>query len=232
MPATFIELKGLPLISKQDTTPRRIIPIVEGDGEITAVPELIRRFLHEKLSEYIITVRSPMRLRRNQIDQKLPGFLHMAQRDEGCKAIIVIMDSDTKCAKDEALHISEVVRQHNVYVPVAVVCPSVEYEVWFIASIETIQDQPIGKRGIVITVSTNRDMEEVETPEGIGSPKGWLKRHMPKTMTYNPTQDQAALTARIDFELASERSRSFRRLCHAVEQIVEGIRSESAGVTP
>ena len=220
------------MINNRRNLPCTITPIVEGDGEIAAVPELIRRVLHEQLSEYMVTVRSPMRLRRNQVDEKLSAYLRMAQRDESCKAIIVIMDSDTKCAKDEALHISEIARQHNLSVPVAIVCPSVEYEVWLIASIETIQDKPIGKRRIVITISTNHDKEEVETPEAIGSPKGWLKRHMSKTMTYNPTQDQAALTARIDFELASRRSRSFRRLCHAVEQIVEGIHSGSAGVTP
>ncbi len=112
-------------------------------------------------------------------------------------------------------------------VPVAVVCAHREYEAWFVASLESPSGDKI-RSGLRIsdTVSYEDDIE------AIGSPKRWLRQYMPKGRRYKETQDQRALTAFIDIEHTQRRSRSFRRLCHAVEELLCAIESGTPIVTP
>jgi hypothetical protein len=49
---------------------------------------------------------------------------------------------------------------------------------------------------------------------------------------YKEVQHQPALTEFIDIEHTRQRSRSFRRLCHAIEELLEAIDSGSTIVTP
>ena len=205
-----------------------IVPIVEGQGEVFAVPELIRRVLFEQLCVYQFRVAKPKRLKRNRIDADLPKTLQFAAQEPDAGAIIVFVDSDEDCARALSEHISQIARDRNIGLPVATVCPTTEYEAWFMASIDSIRGQEIGVRGAKIH-------EAAACPEyfeTISGPKEWLSGLMPYNMRYKPTQDQAILTRMIDFELAGARSRSFRRLCHAVKEVVDGVISGSASVTP
>ena len=205
-----------------------IVPIVEGQGDVSAAPELIRRVLFEHLLEYHFRVAKPKRLKRNRIDSDLPKTLQYAAQEPDAGAIIVIVDSDEDCARKLAEQISQIARDRNIGLPVAAVCPTTEYEAWFIASIDSIKGKDIGGRGAKIDEAAN-------CPEGfekISGPKEWLSGLMPYNMRYKPTQDQALLTMMIDLQLAKARSRSFRRLCHAVKELVDGVRSGSAKVTP
>ena len=59
--------------------------------------------------------------------------------------------------------------------------------------------------------------------------KGWFR----KKMGYKPTLHQAELTRLVDFGLVRDSQvRSFRRLEHAIEELVEAIRSGAHRVTP
>jgi hypothetical protein len=49
---------------------------------------------------------------------------------------------------------------------------------------------------------------------------------------YSPTLDQAVLTRLIDLEMARQNSRSFRRLCKAVMQVVDAMDQGQTIVTP
>ena len=68
--------------------------------------------------------------------------------------------------------------------------------------------------------------------EDIRGAKEWISRRMPSGRRYKETSDQENLTPYIDFDLAHFRSRSFRRLCHAVEELVDAIDAESLIITP
>ena len=205
-----------------------IVPIVEGQGDVSAAPELIRRVLFEHLLEYQFRVAKPKRLKRNRIDSDLPKILQYAAQEPDAVAIIVIVDSDEGCARELAEQVSQIARDRNIGVPVATVCPTTEYEAWFIASIDTIRGKDIGGRGAKIDQSATCP----ETFETISGPKEWLSGLMPFNMSYKPTQDQTPLTMMIDLLLAKARSRSFQRLCHAVKEVVDGAKSGSAMVTP
>ncbi len=155
-------------------------------------------------------------------------MLHLAARDAIDGAIIVLVDADRDCAHELAAEMSRIAVQENINRPVAIVCPNAEYEAWLIASIDTIRGDPIGRREAIVKSSTSCPANV----EDIRDAKGWLSEHMIGDKVYKPTQDQAPLTAMIDLELTANRSRSFKRLCHAVEEIVAGIRSGTANVTP
>ena len=45
-------------------------------------------------------------------------------------------------------------------------------------------------------------------------------------------EDQAPMTQWLDTTLARQRSRSFRRLCHAIEQILDAMDAAGIVVTP
>ncbi|MDX2139335.1 MAG: hypothetical protein SF123_14720 [Chloroflexota bacterium] len=69
-------------------------------------------------------------------------------------------------------------------------------------------------------------------PEQECSAKGWLSRQMPVGRTYKETQDQEKMTALIDLTATTKASRSFRRLCHAVEQLLIAVDKDGKNVTP
>lgn len=69
--------------------------------------------------------------------------------------------------------------------------------------------------------------------EGKRDAKGWLKQQMPDGKGYNPTTHQKQFTSLIDLELAYENSRSFRRLYHAIEQLLQAAdKGERGYVSP
>ncbi|MXZ23972.1 MAG: hypothetical protein F4Y80_03725 [Caldilineaceae bacterium SB0665_bin_21] len=62
--------------------------------------------------------------------------------------------------------------------------------------------------------------------------KKWLKRHMRRHRSYKETVDQKPLTHRLELDLVQLKSRSFRRLWHAVEELVQAVEQGAATVTP
>lgn len=190
-----------------------IVPIVEGAGDAVAFPRLLQRILQEKLqrSEVEIAVGKQNVVTAHnsgQLQTNLSKYLLHAQRKPGCGGILVLIDTDDKyCPIDLANELHSQVVDSDVSKPVQIVCAHQEYESWFLASLRTIRGN--------LCIDPKAEMERPVEEEG--SPKGWLSRKMPVGRSYKPTSHQLALTERVDLELACANSRSFRRLCHALE---------------
>lgn len=201
--------------------PHRIVPIVEGDGEVEAVPLLLRRLFHDTKSRYEFEIlRAKNANGRGNLtkDGGIEKFLKYAQLETNVAGIMVFLDADEDCAKDIALNIAGRAKELHMGVPVTVICPAHEYEAWFLASLDTISGVRIkGREGINSGTSYAGEVEEVR------SVKGWLSRNMPEGRAYRETEDQVALTQLLDFALVHERSRSFRRLEHAIDEILNAI---------
>ena len=61
--------------------------------------------------------------------------------------------------------------------------------------------------------------------------KGWIARHTHRA--YKPTRHQEEWACKLDLETARLREmRSFKRMCHAVEQLVEAVRNGVPVCTP
>ena len=107
-----------------------------------------------------------------------------------------------------------------------------EYEAWFLASLPSIAGKDVA--GAFTLPANTAYAGDVESISGV---KEWITRQIPvvggrRRIAYDERRDQLAMTRLIDPALARANSRSFRRMCHAIEQIVEAIDNGVVVVTP
>jgi hypothetical protein len=184
----------------------KVVSIVEGDGEVVAVPVLLRRLCEWRSPNKLVQILTPIRVRRDRFLNRDEEFrrhlLLAAAKCEHDGWILVLLDADDDCPAESAHQILE--RAHAV-VPhrrVSVVLAKREYEAWFVAAAASLQ----GRRGFTF------DPNEIVDPEAPRDAKGWMRARM-ISRAYGETTDQPAFSALIDLALAHERSRSFRKLC-------------------
>ena len=204
-----------------------IVAIVEGDGELDAVPALLRRILGERLLRFDVSTKKPKAAGgKPDLLKRFEKFLQYALL-EGCDGILVLVDADEECPLEQAPNLAVRAAALNLNVPVAIVYARNEYETWFICSLSDDTGEGIRTRlGIHSSVNAPQDVEHVRAA------KGWLEHHMPNDRSYKETEDQTPLTYQIDLDLTHSRSRSFRRLCHAVDELVYAIDQGNQTVTP
>ena len=207
----------------------KIVPIVEGFGEIEAVPALLWKLLVE-MGRYDIQIEAAQNAhgcRNLTIPGGVEKFVANAWTKRDCGAVLILMDAEEQCAMQLAADFSQRIFKMGVQFPVVTVIAKCEYEAWFLASLETISGKDFDRRpGLPKDLSYPDD---VEARVGV---KGWITRQLPEGRIYKETLDQVAMTRLIDLEKARQRSRSFRRLCHALEQAVKAIDSGLKLVTP
>jgi len=190
-----------------------IVPIVEGHGEKEAVPLLLRRILTFQ-EVWHWTVARPIQVGNlNKLKMKLPSFIKYALKYKDCAGILILLDLDDECPAVENKNLSKQINNLYLNCPAPVVFAHREYEAWFLASIEAIARDKNN-----IFPQTLVYEKDVESKRGV---KEWLSSQLPPGFSYKPTIDQARFTNLIDIHVAQQKSRSFRRLCHAVEQIVQ-----------
>lgn len=196
--------------------------IVEGHGEVEAVPRLIHRvaenyYTTNHNSELVIVTPSPIRAKRNQIVKvgELERKVELAARKiKGQGAILIILDSDDECPAQlgpELLHRASQVR-HNL--PIAVVLAKQEFEAWFLAAAESLR----GQRGL------QNDITRPNDPEAISGAKEWLRQRMQSGRTYRETRDQRALTALFDIEQARQAD-SFDKCYRDIIRLLDELRN-------
>ena len=190
---------------------RFIVPVVEGDGDEIAAPVLVRRILNERMNRFDFDVLRPKRARgRGDLIKRLENYVGYAAMTEGCTAILALLDADEDCPCELGIELANRARSTRLVVPTAVVCAKWEYESWFLASFEDFTDDP----------------------EEYGDAKSWLEKKLEAGFSYKPTRDQVKFSANMDIGLALERSRSFRRLCSALDELIAFADAGEVGVTP
>jgi hypothetical protein len=205
---------------------RKIVPIVEGDGEVHALPKLLSRLLIDLNSWDLLPARPRNAHGRTNLTRPggIEAFLRIAEREPDCAGTLVLIDADEDCALHLGKTLARRCREAKPQFPSVVICAKCEYEAWFLASIQSIVS------------ARQHDMPEDLTFEGdaeaVRNAKAWLSKQMPPGRMYKETSDQASMSTLLDFALARNRSRSFRRLCHAVEELVGAIQSNRIIVTP
>ena len=207
----------------------RIVPIVEGEGEKEAVPKLCYKILTE-IGQYNVRVAVPLVVKGTGNLTKAGGlekFLNVAAREPDCAAILILIDADDDCALTLAQSLCRRVTSCGVHVPVCVVAAKCEYEAWFLASLDSLRGQSIGGRFILPAELSYAG--DVESRRGV---KEWLDKVLPKGIVYAPTLDQSPMTSLMDTTEARTKSRSFRRMYHAIEQLSDAIKNSKVIVTP
>ncbi|MBE3069877.1 MAG: DUF4276 family protein [Planctomycetes bacterium] len=194
----------------------RLVPIVEGHGEVAAIPVLLRRFQSES-GTFGFQVARPIRRHRSDLvrEASLRQSVHLAMLQQDCGAILIFLDSDDDCPKELAPALERWAREEAGNTPCAVVMAHREYEAWLLAAIESLR----GHRGIQVDASAPPD---AEAPRDA---KGRLEDFM-AGRSYWETTDQAALTQQFDLARAYAACRSFRHLAKAFGSLLSqaGIR--------
>ncbi len=183
-----------------------VATIVEGNGEVAAVPILLRRLGEWRTPGIYTQVLAPIRVRRDRFlnrDEEFRRHLLLAAAKCGPDGwILVLLDADDDCHAELGEDLLQRAQRHVPHRRVSIVLASREYEAWFIAAAASLD----GHRGFSF------DPPEVSDGERLRDAKGWMKARM-AAGAYRETTDQPAFSARMDLPLAFDRSRSFRKLC-------------------
>lgn len=202
----------------------KVYAIVEGHGEADAPGKehppaavaLITQLLQELQYWTLFPQSKPIWRMRSCGDFFAQGKLENAIRYHkgfsDCAAVLVLLDLDDGCPAEKGPELAARIRaMEELPFSVAVVCAKCEYEAWFLASLESIQRQ-----------------NYLDDPEAIRGAKEWLGREF----GYREVRDQSRYTQQLDVTLARQRSRSFRRLCHACEELIAAANAGQAVITP
>ena len=146
-----------------------IQPIVEGHGEVAAVPVLLRRFVHDAQA-WRVGVGRPIRRSRSQLVQQaqLEQAVGLALRQPGCDAVLIMFDGDDDCPAELGPMVHQWASAAARSVPCEVVLPHREYEAWFLAAIESLR----GARGVRYDAPLYPDPE---TPRGAAPRRNWMQ---------------------------------------------------------
>lgn len=194
----------------------RIAPIVEGHGEVAAVRGLLTRIWTELLGGEFLNVTRPIRQPRSRLMQRehLEKAVKLARLNlreaepTGDPALVLILldaDEDAPCEKGPEL--LGWAKQCAGDIDSACVLAKVEYETWFVAAAESLQDH--------LLLPTEETIPE--DPESARAGKGWIKRRF-RGRRYSETLDQPKLTAAMDLAMCRKRSPSFAKLCEHLER--------------
>lgn len=182
-----------------------VAPIVEGEGEVAALPVLLRRLNEWRTPGLYVQVSPPIRVKRDRFlnrDDEFRRHVLLAAAKSGPSGwVLILLDADDDCPA--ALGRATLERACLITDrPLSVVIANREFEAWFIASARSLH-------GYRRFACESCEAIEAEVPRDA---KGWMAERM-SDRTYRPTTDQPSFAARMDLQQAFDGSRSFRKLC-------------------
>jgi hypothetical protein len=198
--------------------------IVEGHGEVEAVPVLIRRLVSEADPSISVRIPSPIRIPKSRLvkEGELEKAVELiARKVAPAGAVLVLLDSDEDCPATLGPDLLSRARNARSDLPLAVVLAKQEYEAWFLAAASSLR----GQRGL------RADLAAPAEPEEIRGAKEWLSARMAGNLSYVETLDQPALTKTFDMEQARQ-SDSFDKCRREVEKLMQVLRAAHEGVGP
>ena len=190
----------------------RLACIVEGHGEVQAVPVLLRRLASALDPTLALQVEQPIRITKSKLLKagELERAVELAARKVGgTGAILILLDSDEDCPAllgPDLLARACAVRGD---VPMSVVLAKHEFEAWFLAAAESLR----GRRGL------RDDLEPPAQPENVQGAKEWLADRMMGDHHYVETLDQPALAAIFDLA-AARRADSFDKCWREMNRLM------------
>ena len=191
-----------------------VTSVVEGHGEVEAVPVLLRRIVQQIDPSRVTDIRRPMRVNRGRMLRpgEIERYVELAARHHGgLGAVLVLLDADDDCAAQLGTALCERARRRRPETPLSVVVAVKEFEAWFLAAASSLA----GKRGLPDVLAPP------ENPEEIRDAKGWLRARRTDGLAYAPTVDQPALAASFDLVTARAGASSFDKLYRDVERLLQ-----------
>lgn len=176
--------------------------VVEGHGDVEAVPIVVRRIADAIELPAVIQIARPIRTPKSKLVKpgELERAVELAARTIGHRgAVFVLLDSDDDCPGELGPRLLGRILQHRD-LHVSVVLAKREFESWFLAAAESLA----GQSGLI------ENLQGPVNPEEIRGAKEWLSERMVMGRTYSPTVDQPILARNFSFEMA-RRATSFEK---------------------
>lgn len=175
-----------------------IAAIVEGEGEVRALPKLLYRLAGD-IGVMNLRVPTPDRISRGRLTSL--GGIETAitattKRIPNVGGLLVLLDADDDCPADLGPRLLARARAARSDKKIAVVLANREFEAWYMAAASSLA----GKYGFP------EALKVPDTPEKPRDCKGWIKH---ARGSYEPPVDQAPLASIFDMKMARERSDSF-----------------------
>jgi hypothetical protein len=194
-----------------------LFPIVEGHGDVRALPILMRRLLHEIFFRFSCSIAEPYRLSRPKILDFGDDLLKAVRLGESKIAngtnqggIIILADADDDCPADAHQCFEKFRNDNRLRFEVGFVLAKREYESWFISGAEFLRAHS----------SVNEGAQSHPNPEAIRDAKGYFEREiLLPNVKYAETVDQEKFSALIDLKQTHKTCRSFRKLQAEVDRL-------------
>ncbi|CAN3982856.1 DUF4276 family protein [Kitasatospora purpeofusca] len=195
-----------------------IASVVEGEGELAALPIVLRRLMHRE-GIWDADIRPPHLVGRGRLVKQ--GGLEatvdaLARRlpPAAPGGILALIDADDDCPAElgpALLRRAVAVRPDR---RVSVVLANREFEAWFLAAAPSLGGHAGMPPGLTVPGDheTRRDC------------KGWLTHHRTDGGQYRPRVDQAPLATAFDMDMAQANSSSFDKFCRDVSYLITGKR--------
>jgi len=172
-----------------------IVPIVEGHGEVEALPLLIRRIFDAFRPGVFPLVNPPTRVKAGSFLNDRAYFekyieLAAAKAAQGEGMVLILLDCEDHCPGTLGPRLLADALAIRGDIRCAIALAHREYETWFLAAAESLR----GCAGL------SDQLTPPENPESIRGAREWLGRHMP--ISYDPIIHQAKLTARFGLHRA------------------------------
>lgn len=171
------------------------VPIVEGHGEVAAVPILLRRIGQTVAGGGRIAVNQPIRVKATSFVSFGDDFeryirLATAKAKALDGEVLILLDCEDDCPATLGPQLRERALAVRNDVPITVVLAYREYETWFVAAASSLAGQ----------CDLPETLEPPPDPERIRDAKGWLASRLPRR--YDEVIHQREFSLVFDLELA------------------------------
>ncbi len=195
----------------------RIIPIVEGFGEVQAARTLLQRVWVELLGGEFVDVLPPIRGKLDRLVSDkfddLCKYVELAVGklkavgDDGCLGLVlVLVDAEDAASCQLGPSLLERAKACRPDVDLTCVVATPCFETWFVAGAESLTEH----------LDLVGDVPLPSAPEQARLGKAWIKQRI-RRPKYSETVDMPRLTAAMDLKLCRERPPSFDKLCRELE---------------
>lgn len=185
----------------------RPVLVVEGDGDLEAVPLLLRRWFPVVGAPGCFPATNPIRcgdLPKIRRPGQLERFVELACSREDGDSVVLLVDSEDDCPKDVVAEltqrVAEIAERYRKKVGIALMYR--EYETLFLFGLPELAEKFTHADWALEDVDFDKDWESVRAA------KGQVNRLLGKNYFYKETRDQARMTDALDIEAVTSRCRS------------------------
>jgi hypothetical protein len=174
---------------------RYLVPIVEGQSEVDALPALLHRMAQTMNNVSGLHINPPIRVKAGSFLYKTDYFsqyiqLAAAKAAQDAGTVLILLDCEDECPAKRARTILDQAKAVRGDVPYLVVLVVREYETWFVTAARSLR----GLRGLP------DDLEPPPDPQIIRNAKGWLGERM--RGNYDEIVHQLEFTKKFDLDAA------------------------------